>query len=129
MTITPEIGHIAEIDINIITEEEETTATQVIVEIIGPITETTVGPEIEMALGIIVGMTIDQITEEMKVIKGMAIETKIMVGPGIEMEGTEAVPGKVPNPGTVHKTDMRIEGRAEKTTETGVKLDPDPHPE
>ena len=65
----------------------------------------------------------------MKVIKGMAIETKIMVGPGIEMEGTEAVPGKVPNPGMVHKTDMGIEGQVETMTETGLKLDPDPHPE
>ena len=99
-----------------------------IVEIIGPITETTVGPETEMAIGMIVGTTIDQITEEMIVIKGMAIGTKIAVGPGIEMEGTEAVPGKVPNPGMVHKTDMRIEGRVETTTETGLNLDPDPHP-
>ena len=66
--------------------------------------------------------------EEMIVIKGMAIGTKIAVGPGIEMEGTEAVPGKVTNPGMVHKTDMRIEGRVETTTETGLKLDPDPHP-
>ena len=81
-----------------------------------------------MAIGIIVGMTIDQITEEMKVIKGMEIETKIVVGPGIEMEETEAVPGKVPNPGMVHKTDTRIEGRVETMTKTDLKLDPDPHP-
>ena len=40
--------------------------------------------------------------------KGMAIETKIAVGPGMEMKETEAVPGKVPNPGTVHKTDTGI---------------------
>ena len=99
-----------------------------IIEIIGPITETTVGPETEMTIGMIVGMTIDQITEEMIVVKGMAIGTKIVVGLEIEMEGTEAVPGKVPNPGTVHKTDMRTEGRAEPTTETGLSLDPDPNP-
>ena len=65
----------------------------------------------------------------MEEIKGMAIGTKIMVGPGLEMEGTEAVPGKVPNPGTVHKTEMGIEDRVETMTETGLKLDPDPHPE
>ena len=62
-------------------------------------------------------------------IKGMAIETKIAVGPGIEMKETEAVPGKVPNPGMVHKTDMGTEGRVETMTETGLKLDRDPHPE
>ena len=100
-----------------------------ITEIIGPITETTVGPETEMAIGMIVGMTIDQITEEMMVVKGMAIGAKIVVDPGIEIEGTEAVPGKVPNPGMAHKTDMRTEGRAEPMTETGLSLDPDPHPE
>ena len=58
----------------------------------------------------------------------MAIETKIAVGPGIEMKETEAVPGKVPNPGMVHKTDTGTEGRAETVTATDLKLDPDPHP-
>ena len=88
----------------------------------------TVGPETEMAIGMTVGMTIDQITGEMIAIKGMAIETKISVGPGTEMKETEAVPGKVPNPGMDHKTDMGTEGRAETTTETDLKLDPGPHP-
>ena len=82
-----------------------------------------------MAIGMTVGMTIDRITGEMIAIKGMAIETKIVVGPGIEMKETEAVPGKVPNPGMDHKTDMGTEGRVETMTETGLKLDPDPHPE
>ena len=81
-----------------------------------------------MAIGMMAGMTTDQITGEMIVIKGIGIETKITVGPGIEMEEIEAVPGKVPNPGTVHKTDMGTEGRAETVTETDLKLDPDPHP-
>ena len=63
----------------------------------------------------------------MIVIKGMAIETKIAVGPGIEMKETEAVSGKVPNPGMDHKTDIGTEGRVETVTETGLKLDPDPH--
>ena len=48
-----------------------------IIGIIGPITETTVGPETETVTEMIVGMTIDQIIEEMIVIKGMAIGTKI----------------------------------------------------
>ena len=49
-----------------------------------------------MAIGMTVGPTIDQITGEMIATKGIAIETKIAVGPGIEMKETEAVPGKVP---------------------------------
>ena len=53
----------------------------------------------------------------MIVIKGMAIGTKIAVDLGTEMEGIEAAPGRVPNPGVVPKTDMRVEGRVEKTTE------------
>ena len=51
-----------------------------------------------------------------------------MVGPEIELKETEAVPGKVPNPGMVHKTDTGIEGKIETMTETGLKLGPDPHP-
>ena len=45
-----------------------------------------------MAIGMTVGpITKDQITEEMVVIKGIAIGTKIMaVGLGIEMEGIDA---------------------------------------
>ena len=58
----------------------------------------------------------------------MAIETQIAVGPGIEMKGTAAVPGKVTNPGMVHKTHTGIEGRIETMTEAGLELDPDPHP-
>ena len=82
-----------------------------------------------MAIGMTVGMAIDQITGEMITIKGMAIEIKISVGPEIEMKETEAVPGKVLSPGMDHKTDIRTEGRAETMTETDLKLDPDPHPE
>ena len=125
ITITPEIGHIAENGIKSITEEEEITAT----EIIDPITETTVGPETEIVIGTTVGMTIDQITGEMIIIEGMAIEIKITVSPEIKMKETEAVPGKVLSPGMDHKTDTGTEGRAETTTETDLKLDPDPHPE
>ena len=48
-----------------------------IIEIIGPTTETAVGPEIETVTEMIIGMTIDQITEGMIAIKDMAIGTKI----------------------------------------------------
>ena len=72
-------------------------------------------------------MTIDQIIEEMIVIKGMAIGTKIAVDLGTEMEEIEAAPGRVPNPGAVPKTDMGIEGKVEMTERgTGLSLDPDP---
>ena len=99
-----------------------------IVEIIGPITETAVGPEIETVTEMIIGTTIDQITEGTKAIKDMAIGTKIVVDLGTEMEEIEAVPGRVPNPGTVPKTDTKIEGKVGITaeTETGLSLHPDP---
>ena len=87
-----------------------------VIGIIGPTTGTTVGRET------------GTITEEMIVIKGMAIGIKIMVDLGIEMEGIEAAPGRVPNPGTVLKTGTRVEGRVETTIEieTGLSLDLDP---
>ena len=47
----------------------------------------------------------------MKVIKDITIGTRIVVDLGTEMEEIEAVPGKVPNQGTVHKTDTKIEGK------------------
>ena len=55
----------------------------------------------------------------------MAIGSKIVVDLGTEMEEIEAVTGRVPNPGAVPKTDMRIEGKVEITTEigTGLSLD------
>ena len=73
-------------------------------------------------------MTIDRITEGMKVIKDIAIGTRIVVDLGTEMEEIEAVPGRVPNQGTVHKTVTTIEGKVEITAEigTGLSLDPDP---
>ena len=99
-----------------------------IIEIKGAITETAVGPETETVTEITIGTTIDQIIEGMIAIKDMAIGTKIMVDPGTEMEEIEAVPGSVPNPGAVPKTDTRIEGKVETTTEigTGLSLDSDP---
>ena len=61
-------------------------------------------------------------------IKDMAIGTKITVDLGTEMKEIETVLGRVPNPGTVPKTDTRIEGKVGITTETGtgLSLDPDP---
>ena len=99
-----------------------------IVEIIGPITETAVCPEIETIAEMIIGTTTDQITEGTIAIKDIAIGTKITVNLGTEMEEIEAAPGRVPNPGVVPKTDMRIEGKVGITTEigTGLGLDPDP---
>ena len=126
--IAPGIGHIAGTGIKTTTEEGEAIVTEVVIGIIGPITEITVGPETGTIAEMIVGMTIDQITKEMIVVKGMAIGTKIMVYLGTEMEEIEAVPGRVPNPGVVPKTDMRVEGIVETTTEmgTGLSLDLDP---
>ena len=99
-----------------------------IIEIIGPITETAVGPEIETVTEMIIGMTIDQITEGTIAIKDMTIGTKIAVDLGTKMEEIEAAPGRVPNQGVVPKTDTRIEGKVGITTEigTGLSLDPDP---
>ena len=102
--------------------------TEAILEIIGPITETAVGPETETVTEMIVGMTIDQIIEGTIAIKDMAVGTKIMVDLGTDMEEVEAVPGRVPNLGAVPKTDTRIESKVEITTEigAGLSLDPDP---
>ena len=99
-----------------------------IIDIIGPITETAVGPETETVTEMTVGMTIDRIIEGTIAIKDMTIGTKIVVDPGTEMEEIEAAPGRVPNPGAVPKTDTRVEGKVEITTEigTGLSLDPDP---
>ena len=127
ITITPEIGCIAEISIKTTTEEEETIVTEVRIEIICPITETAVGPGIETTTEMIIGMTIDQITEGMKAIKDITVGLKILVDLGTEIEEIEAAPGRVPNPGVVPKTDMGIEGKVGITTEigTGLSLDQD----
>ena len=109
--MVPGIGHIVEINTKITTKEGEITVTEVVIEIIGPITEITVGPETGTVTEMAVGMTIDQLTEEMIVIKGMVIGAKIAVDLGTEIEEIEAAPGRVPNPGVVPKTDMKVEGR------------------
>ena len=83
-TITPEINRIAEIDTKTTMEEEETIATEEIAEIIGPITETAAGPEIETITEMTIGMTIEEITEGAITTKDIAIGTKITVGLGTE---------------------------------------------
>ena len=120
--------HIVEIGIKIAIEEEENIVTEVVMEIIGPITEITVDPEIETVTEVAIGITIDQITEGMIVIKGMIIEVKIAVDLGIQIEGIGVALGKVPNPGVVPKTDTKVEDIVETIPEigTGLSLDVDP---
>ena len=110
--MVPETDHIIEIGIKI-AKEGEITVTDVTIEIIGPITETIVGPEIEIVTDMAIGTTIDQTTEGTLVIKGMVIEAKIMIDLGIEAGGIGVVLGKVHNPEAVPETDMKIEGKAE----------------
>ena len=64
----------------------------------------------------------------MIVIKGVVIEAKITVDLGTEIGGIGVAPKKVPNPGAVPKTDMKLEGRVEMIPEigTGLSLDLDP---
>ena len=123
-----ETEHIVRISIKIVIEVGEITVTEVAIEIIGPTIEIIVGPEIGTATEMIIGITIDLTTEGMIAIKGMVIETKIMVDLGTEIGGIGVVPGKVPNPGVDPKTDMKVEGRVEMTPEigTGMSLDQDP---
>ena len=75
-----------------------------------------------------IGITIDQITEGMIVIKAMAIEDKIVVDLGTEKGEIGVAPEKVLNLGAVPKTDTRVEGRVEMTLGigTGPNLDLDP---
>ena len=126
--MVPETDHVVKIGIKIAIEEGEITVTDVTIEIIGPITEITVGPEIGTVTEMAIGTAIDQTTEGTIVIKGMVIEVKIAVDLGIELGGIEVVPGKVPNPGVVPKTDTKVEGRVEMMPEigTGLSLDLDP---
>ena len=112
------------------TGEEEITVTEVVIEIIGPITEITVGPEIGAITEMVTGILIDQITKGKIVVKGMIIETKIAVDLGIEIEigGIGVAPEKAPTPEAVPKTDTRTEGRVGMIPEieTGLNLDLDP---
>ena len=126
--MVPETDHIVKISIKIATEEGEITVTEVAIEIIGPITEITEGPEIGTVTEMAICMTMDQTTEGMIVIKGMVIEVKITVDLGTEIGGIVVAPGKVPNPGVDPKTDTKVEGRVEMIPDigTGLSLDLDP---
>ena len=85
--MVPETDHIVGISIKIVIEEGGITATEVAIEIIGPIIEIIVGPEIGTATEMIIDITIGQTTEGMIAIKGMVIEAKITVDLGAEIGG------------------------------------------
>ena len=125
-----ETDHIVETDTKTIIEKEAITIIEVVIEIIGPIIEITVGPETGAVTEMVTGMPIGQITEGKMVIKDMIIETEIAVDLGIETEigGIGVAPGKVPTPEAIPKTDMTVEGRVEMIPEigTGLNLDLDP---
>ena len=125
-----ETDHIVETSIKTAIGKEEATTTEVVIEIIGPIIGIIVGLEIGTNTEMIIGITIDQITEGKTVVKGMEIETRIMADPEIQIEigGIGVVPEKAPNPEAVPKIDMKIEGRVEMMPEigTGLNLELDP---
>ena len=127
-TMVPETGHIVKIGIKIAIEEGEITVTEVEIEIIGPITEIIVGPEIGTVTEMTISTNIYQTTEGMIVIKGMVIEVKIAVDLGTKTGGIGVVPGKASNLEAVPKTDMKVEGRVEIILEigTGPSLGLDP---
>ena len=126
--MVPEIGHIVKIDIKITIEEGEIITTEVVTEIIDPITEITVGPEIGTATEMAIDIIIDQITEETMAIKDMVIEAKIMVDLGTETEEIGVAPEKVLNPEAAPKTGTKVEDRVEMIpglgTDPNLDLDP-----
>ena len=95
-----------------ISYEGEIITTEVITEIIDPVTEITVGPEIGMVTEMATDITIDQITEGMMAIKDMVIEAKITVDLRTETEKIGVAP----------KTDMKVENRIEMIP--GLRTDP-----
>ena len=125
-----ETDNIVETGIETAIGEEETTITEAVIEIIAPIIWITVGPDIGTVTEMVIGITIDQITEGKTVVKGMVIETRTAADPGIEIEigGIGADPEKAPNPEAVPKIDTRIEGRVEMMPEIGTSLNLDLDP-
>ena len=116
---------IVENGIKITIEEGEIIITEVVTGIIGPITETTVGPEKGTATEMAIGIVIDQITEGTIAVKDMAIEVKIAVYLGTETTGIGVVPEKVLNLEVVPNTGMKVEGRVEIALEIGKGLNLD----
>ena len=94
-----ETDHIVETSIKTAVGEEETTTTEVVIEIIGPIIGIIVGPETGTVTDMVIDITIDQIIGGKTVIKGMVIETRTVADPGIEIEigGIGVAPEKAPN--------------------------------
>ena len=127
-----ETDHIVEIDIKMAIGEEETTTTEVVIEVIGLIIGITAGPQIETITEMVTCTIIDQITEGKTVGKGMVIETRTAADPGIEIEigGIGVAPEKVSNPEAVvdPKIGTRIEGRVDMILEIGTGLNQDPDP-
>ena len=130
--MVPETDHIIETITKITIGEEETTTTEVVIGIIGPIIGIAVGPKIETTTEMVIGTTIDQITEGKTVVKGIVIETRTMADPGIEIGigGIGVAPEKVPNLEAVvdPKTDMKIGDRVETIPEIGTGLNKDLDP-
>ena len=130
ITMVLETNPIVETGTKTTTGEEETTAIEVIIEIIGPITEITVGPEIGVATEMVTCITIGPITEGKTIVKGMVRETKTVEDLGIEIEigGIGAGPEKAPNLEAVPKMDTRVEGRVGMIPEIGTDLNLDLDP-
>ena len=124
-----ETDHKVETSTKITIGEEETTTTEVVIGIIGPIIGITVGPEIEKITEMVIDTAIDQSTEGKTVVKSMVIETRTMADSGIEIEigGIGVAPEKVPNlEGVVDlRTDTEIEGTVEMIPEIGTDLNQD----
>ena len=115
-----EPGHIVETGTQITIGEEETTTTEVVIGIIGPIIGITVGPKIETITEMVTDTTIDQIIEGKTVTKGMVTEIRTVVDLGIEIEtgGIGVAPGKVPNPEAVVDSQIRYENRRQCRDDT-----------
>ena len=125
-----ETDHIVETGTQITIAEGETTTTEVVIGIIGPIIGITVGPMIEAITEMVIDTTIDQIKEGKTVTKGMVIETRTMEDPEIEIGEIGVAPEKVPNPEAVvdPKIDTKIEGRVQMIPEIGTGLNQDLDP-
>ena len=114
-----ETDHIVETGTKITIGEEEITVIEVVIEIIGPIIEITVGPEIGAVTEMVTGIPTDQITEGKTVVKGMVIETKMTVAdPGIETEigGIGVAPEKAPQ--SRSSSQNRYENRRQSRDDT-----------
>ena len=121
ITISPEIGLIAETITKITIEEEEITI-EVVIETTDPTTGIIVGPKTEIITEMGIGTTIGQIIEEMIVTKGMEIEIRTTVGleKGIEIGVAQE---KVPNPEVAINLEIRVEMIIGDRVETILEID------